>query len=122
MSYGTSFQVPTPPNSNPFLTPFQHLLDLDLNAPPLTRFPLPVSYRNTHRAFSNLLQTFKKLMTKFQLRILATDQSSGLVILNDTELQVFYSTYLLNFRQVPPSWYFSTVTKLRKLTFQFVVK
>ena len=114
MQYGMAFQVPASPHSNPFLTPYQHLLDLDLNAPPLTRYPLPVSHRATHRSFSTLLAAFRILTSSYSLRILPTDQSGGLVIINDTELRILYSTYLQNFRTVPPSWYYSIATTLRR--------
>ena len=119
MTYGMSFQTPAPPNSNPFLTPFQSLLDLDLNAPPLTRNPLPVTHRHTLRVFSNHLAYFRKLITRHQLRIISTDHSSGLVILTDTELQVLYSTFLLQYRRVPPSWYYSITTNLRRKLFAY---
>ena len=100
-------------SSNPFLTSFHTILNLDLNAPPLTRFPLPVSHRTTHKQYSTLLASFKKLMTFHHIRILATDRTSGLVIMTDTELQVIYATYLLMFQQVPSSWFYKVTTALR---------
>ena len=115
MLFGISFQLPAPPNMNPFLTPFQY--NLDLNASPLTRFPLPRAHRDTHKRFTSLLASFRLLIKRYSLRIISTDKSSGLVILTDTELQVLYSTYLLQFKQIPAFWYYKFITSLRRKIF-----
>ena len=89
-----SFQSKQTPNPTPFLTPFDHLLNLKSNTPPLTQFLTDSKREKTYRKFNALLNQMKDALNTNKLSIVACDKGPGLLLMSNNTLQSTYQEYL----------------------------
>ena len=94
LEYGMSFQPKQTPNPTPFLTPFDHLLNLKTNTPPLTQFLTDSKRDKTYRRFNTLLKEMKDALKTDKLSIVACDKGPGLLLMGNNTLQSTYQEYL----------------------------
>ena len=91
-----SFQPKQTPNPTPFLTPFEHILNLKTNTPPLTRFLIDTKREKTYKRHNTLITQLKTALRAEKLCIVSCDKGPGLLLIATNTLQSTYREYLEN--------------------------
>ena len=78
LEYVLTFQLPQEQAENPFLTPYEGILNLERN---LTHFALNHRTEKTYERYENLLDTHKQQLNTEKMQILQTDSYCSLTIL-----------------------------------------
>ena len=94
LEYGLTFQLHQPQAQNPFLSPFEGILNLEHNIPPLTHFTLNNEAQHTYNHYDRLLQQLKQHLRVEKLQILSTDKGSCLILIPIKELTELYQEHL----------------------------
>ena len=94
LEYGITFQPQQKSNPQPFLSPFEHLLKLSTNTPPLTHFLTDNKRQATYDKYNKLLTDLKQALKKEQLSIVSCDKGPGLLLIENNSLQALYKQYL----------------------------
>ena len=77
-------------------TPFEGILNLNNNLPPLTHFQLTHQQQRTYDHYNTLLTKLKKELKTHKLKILQADKGPGLIILQENTLTKLYQLYFEN--------------------------
>ena len=96
LEHGLTFQTPKEGTSTPFLTPFEGILNLNNNLPPLTHFQLAHQQQRISDHYNTLLTKLKKELKTHKLKILQADKGPGLIILQENTLTKLYQLYFEN--------------------------
>ena len=119
MEYGTAFQSPQTPTPTPFLSPYNHLLNLISNSPPLTKFLTPKGRQRTYNTYNKLLTNLKTILKKEKLSVVASDKGPGLILIGTSELHKIYLNYLeTNATQMHPQVYIKSLATLKTSLFE----
>ena len=62
LEYGITFQTTQPQPQHPFLTPYEGILQLEANIPPLTKFQQTKRTDKIHEQYEELLNTLKRTL------------------------------------------------------------
>ena len=89
---GVWTHIPTPPTPGP--TPFEEILNLEHNIPPLTHFTLNNKVQHTYNYYDRLLQQLKQHLRAEKLQILSADNGPGLILIPMKELTELYREHL----------------------------
>ena len=88
--------LPQPLAQHTFLTPFEGILNLEHNIPPLTHFILNNKAQQTYDHYVILLQQLKQHLQVEKLQILSADKGPGLILIPIKKLTDLYQEHLRN--------------------------
>ena len=112
------YNIPTEAKGKPqpFLTPFQHLINLTTNTHTLTHFLTDSKRQSTYTKYNNLLETLKTALKKEQLSLISCDKGPGLLLIDKTTLQSLYQEYLKGNAILIPAFDILNTLKALKLS------